>query len=269
VNPIIEQARGALDAGRADEAILLLWQALEPARLAGDDDALREIASLARATGRREGEDLAIRATGQLSSPQPPAPPAPRDEPQPSRAPAFRTWRLVFPLLVTAALAASFVNALSRPAQVPGTDRRPVPATVGGDAAYLVPLAGYPRAELERLVLTIHRRTGQRPSMLAPVTVRPELLDPHRGQLVAEDLLGRLAGAYDVRGNALVLGVTHADMYERKHPEREFAVAVRSPDGRYAVLSTARLGRGPERRKRTLRRILHAYGAALAERRAG
>ncbi len=43
----LKQARKALGRGDADEALVLLWNALEPARIAGDRGALRTIEQLA------------------------------------------------------------------------------------------------------------------------------------------------------------------------------------------------------------------------------
>ena len=68
-----------------------------------------------------------------------------------------------------------------------------------------------------------------------------------RGQLVGEELLLRLTDTYGiVDDRAVIIGVVDGDMYERARPEQEFAVVVRSDDERYAVVSTARVTRGPE-----------------------
>lgn len=42
--------------GRKRRGLVLLWNAVEPARLAGDEDVLREIAELTRSVPGREGE---------------------------------------------------------------------------------------------------------------------------------------------------------------------------------------------------------------------
>ena len=50
----LRQAARAARRGAADEALVLLWNELEPARLRGDAGALREIDALARAIARDE-----------------------------------------------------------------------------------------------------------------------------------------------------------------------------------------------------------------------
>ena len=49
-------ARKALDRGEPAEALVLLWNAVEPARIAGDERALREIGRLAERL-RQEGDE--------------------------------------------------------------------------------------------------------------------------------------------------------------------------------------------------------------------
>ena len=51
----LQKARRALGQGRADEALLFLWNAVEPARLDGSG-ALRELEQLAAAVGERGDE---------------------------------------------------------------------------------------------------------------------------------------------------------------------------------------------------------------------
>lgn len=51
----LRQARRAVAKGRTDEALVHLWNALEPARLAGDASALENVARLAAEIGRRGG----------------------------------------------------------------------------------------------------------------------------------------------------------------------------------------------------------------------
>ena len=52
----IKQARSALRKGNADGALVILWNELEPARLAGDRRSLRAIGGLATAIAQR-GEE--------------------------------------------------------------------------------------------------------------------------------------------------------------------------------------------------------------------
>jgi hypothetical protein len=59
----LERAREALQAGDLDEALVLLWKNLEPARLARDEETLAQIAALAQQIPGREADDL-LKATG-------------------------------------------------------------------------------------------------------------------------------------------------------------------------------------------------------------
>lgn len=52
----LKQARKALGRGDADEALVLLWNALEPVRIAGDRGALRTIEQLATEIARAGDE---------------------------------------------------------------------------------------------------------------------------------------------------------------------------------------------------------------------
>ena len=52
----VKDARRALDRGAQDEALVLLWNALEPARIRGDRSALQGIAALALRV-EREGDE--------------------------------------------------------------------------------------------------------------------------------------------------------------------------------------------------------------------
>jgi hypothetical protein len=52
----LKQARAALRRGGADEALVLLWNELEPARIAGDRRALRVIGGLASAIAQHGDE---------------------------------------------------------------------------------------------------------------------------------------------------------------------------------------------------------------------
>lgn len=74
----LERARSALATGNGDEALVLLWKAVEPARLAGDERTLAQIAALAQTIPGREADDL-VKATGITTDPtSAPAPPPAR-----------------------------------------------------------------------------------------------------------------------------------------------------------------------------------------------
>jgi predicted Zn-dependent protease len=243
----IVRAREALEAGRKDEALVLLWNAVEPARLAGDEDALHEIAELARSVPGREGESL-VAATGiEASASAPGSGASPPAEPRSGRAPIRRVLRVLLPLLVILLwLLVNVAGERSTPDEGGESEEVPAKATVGKDV-FLVPLGGTPQLELEELVPDIHDRLGAQANVLPAVELRPQVLDAARGQLVGEELLLRLADTYGiVDDRAVIIGVVDGDMYARARPEQEFAVVVRSDDERYAVVSTARVARGPE-----------------------
>jgi ABC-type nitrate/sulfonate/bicarbonate transport system substrate-binding protein len=56
VSDNVKQARKALARGHPDEAVALLWNAIEPARLAGDRRALATIEHLALSVSREDDE---------------------------------------------------------------------------------------------------------------------------------------------------------------------------------------------------------------------
>ncbi|MGH3013649.1 MAG: hypothetical protein ACRDNR_09410 [Gaiellaceae bacterium] len=242
----IIRARKALDAGRTDEALVLLWNAVEPARLAGDADALREIAELARSVPGREGESL-VAATGVEASASAPGSEASPPAEQRGRVPVLRALRVLLPLLVLLLwVVANVLGEHSTPDEGSKSEEVLAKATVGGDV-FLVPLGRTSLVELEELVPDIVDRLGAQANVLPAVELRPQVLDAARGQLVGEELLLRLTETYGiVDDRAVIIGVVDADMYERARPEEEFSVVVRSDDERYAVVSTARVARGPE-----------------------
>jgi hypothetical protein len=65
VSERVKQARKALARGHPDEAIALLWNAIEPARLAGDRRALATIEQLALSVSR-EGDESQRREADKL-----------------------------------------------------------------------------------------------------------------------------------------------------------------------------------------------------------
>jgi hypothetical protein len=98
------QARRAFARGRSDEALVIVWNLVEPARLEGDEGTLRAIAALAGAIAqkdeghRREAERL-LEALGRAVPAHPKPEPAEVEyedaaEPEPSVAPVAEERQL-------------------------------------------------------------------------------------------------------------------------------------------------------------------------------
>jgi hypothetical protein len=96
----LSQARSAISRGRGDEALVILWNLVEPARLEGDERTLRAIGALAAAVARhdegsrREAERL-LESLGRVAPARPEPEPAVADleeeaayEPLPPEPPA-------------------------------------------------------------------------------------------------------------------------------------------------------------------------------------
>jgi hypothetical protein len=261
----VAHARAALAAGREDEALVLLWNALEPARMAGDEKALGEIAALARTIPRREAADLVVAAGN---------PPDPEPEPATVKATERSAWRgrlggavgWLFFGLVVAALIASFFDSREGETQAPSprgepstptvVDNDPGVRTLGADALYLVPLGDYPSKELFDVGGQSIHETGAM-DVLPALPLALHMIDRRRHQLIAEELFQLMGDHYLVqRGHAIVVvGVTTWELYERRRPEQEFAPVAHSDDGRYVVISAAHLGPGDELRKEQLRQL--------------
>jgi hypothetical protein len=257
----IERAREALDAGSDDQALVLLWKAVEPARLADDNEALAAIAELAASIPGREAADL-VAATGvqppSNSTPASVAPPA-ADAPRgPRRSLAPGLW-LVVVFLVALLVGVRSFNGLPN-VDLPNASGRPAKVTIGADGLYLVPLAHYPQAELKDVGFSVIREAGA-VDIRSPIGLGPTTYDAARRQFVAEELLRRLTESYGVGDGrtVLIVGVTSFEMYERARPEEARAELARSADGRYVVISTASLDESdPHVRKKQLAALVRS-----------
>jgi hypothetical protein len=249
----LERAREALAAGDADSALVLLWKALEPARLAGDESTLGEISALAGTIPGRDAQDL-VKATGVAPEAARPAweEPAP-----PARSPLARVLWLVVLLVLVAMIGLAYARGNSKIQQARPAGVDPARITIDADGLYLVPLGRYSASELEDVGVSVIRQAGA-VSFPASVAMGPTTYDVERRQFVAEDLLQRLVDTYGIAAGrrVLVVGVTSFDMYEREHPEAPSAPVARTPDGRYVVVSTQSFREGTEERKRDLRSVL-------------
>jgi hypothetical protein len=252
----LERARAALEAGNTDEALVLLWNAVEPARLAGDEQRLREIATLAGAIPGREASDL-VEATG--------VPPTARESRGESAGPKTRprVGRLIGAAVWLFIVAAVVVSSVLRGEDAEIT-RSPsptvhsiVPIVVEAPGLYLVPLADYPAEDLNALVLDLVPHAGA-VDVVPALGLGPTTYDPVRSQFIAEALLQRLTEDWRVTPgvHALLVGVTSLDMYRRERPAIPSVRLVRSSDGRYVVISTHGLSSDGEIRRDQLLQIL-------------
>jgi hypothetical protein len=235
----VARARKALAANNVDEALVLLWKALEPARLADDKARLREIAAVAATIPNGEGADL-IAATGAEPLPAPENPPAATPKQGPSMTPLLWVFVGLLILVIVGAQVYRRAPHISFPdVKVRDSSAAPSHVTLRSDGLYLVPLARYPEDQLTDVATGVVRAAGAvetRPALpLGPTT-----FDPSSGQFVAEEILRRLNEGYDVAddADALVVGVTSLAMRDDSGP----VTVARSEDGRFVAISTSGLG---------------------------
>jgi hypothetical protein len=250
----VAQARRALGVGNVDEALVLLWKALEPARLADDRATLREIAEVAAAIPNDEGADL-IAATGTEPSvrewTRPPA-----ETPRRGRPITPLLWVFVGLLLLVMVGSQVYrsVPHISFPdVKVHDTGAAASHITLQADGLYLVPLAQYPEEELTDVAAGVIKEAGA-VGTTPPFPLGPATYDPSSGQFVAEEILRRLSEAYGVADgvDALVVGVTSLAVRDDAGP----VTVARSEDGVFAVVSTSALGDDRKARRDRLGRIV-------------
>lgn len=251
----IAQARRALAAGNEDEALVFLWKALEPARLADDEAALTEIAALARSIPRAEAADL-VAATGVRLDGEPSTMPtkvttAAAEKSRPLGRAVSALWLAV--LLVALVLGAVLLSRKWPDASSVRRAGSPATVTLGADGLYLVPLGRYPQSELLDVGVEVIRFTGAM-DVLPPVAMGPQRFDAGRSQFVAEDLLAALSDAYAIGGGRtiLIVGVTSSDMYARAQSGAPYAETARSADGRYVVISADHFAAGDAEARKEL-----------------
>jgi hypothetical protein len=117
-----------------------------------------------------------------------------------------------------------------------------VPARPPGRAVLLAPLGGTSTADLQDLADFYAVRYDLDVGILPPAPIPAGLEDPARGQVAAEDIIGRLPSIYPeaIDPSNVVIGVLPTDMYVRGIPEWRWAFGNRA-DGHLAVVSTARM----------------------------
>jgi hypothetical protein len=251
----VAQARKALAAGDVDEALVLLWKGLEPARLENDQIRLSEIAEVAATIPNDEGADL-IAATGaELPLAREWAKPALQAQTR-SRSFAPVLWVVVGLLLLAVVGARVYRNVphFKFPdVRVRQAAPAPTHLTLRADGLYLVPLANFPQVELADVAPSVVKATG-RVETRSPLPLGPTTYDAATGQFVAEEILRRMAEAYEIAEgtDALLVGVTSLAMRDDAGP----ATVARSEDGRFVVISTSALSDDAQVRGKRLRRFL-------------
>jgi hypothetical protein len=251
----VAQARKAVAAGDVDEALVLLWKALEPARLEKNQARLREIAEVAATIPSGEGADL-IAATG--TEPLPAREWSGPAVQAPARARAFTPflWVVVGLLLlviVGAQLYRTVPHFTFPDVRVPQADATPSRFTLRTDGLYLVPLANFPQVELAEVAPSVVKATG-RVETRPPLPLGPTTYDSATSEFVAEEILRRMAEVYEIGegADALVVGVTSLAMRD----DAGSATVGRSEDGGFVVISTRELGDDVRVRREHLRRLL-------------
>jgi tetratricopeptide (TPR) repeat protein len=112
----------------------------------------------------------------------------------------------------------------------------------GKEKLYFVPLSNFSAASLTKLANYCKQKTGIEVTVVQPVPFTLSTIDKQRQQVIAEEAielikLGHANLAADP--NAIVIGLTDADMYIRKY-DWQFAFTYRK-EARFAVVSTARM----------------------------
>jgi hypothetical protein len=251
----VAQARRAVAAREVDEALVLLWKALEPARLENDHATLREIAEVAASIPNGEGADL-IAATGVAPPPaqewaKPPAPPSTKGR---SFTPLLWVVVGLFLLATVGGWVYRSVPHFKFPdVRVSQTEPAASHVTIRANGLYLVPLAGFPQVELADVGPEVVKATG-RVETSPPLPLGPTTYDSAAGQFVAGEILRRMAEVYEIGtgADALLVGVTSLPMRDDAGP----ATVTRSGDGRFVVISTSTLGDDARVRRERLRRLL-------------
>jgi predicted Zn-dependent protease len=108
---------------------------------------------------------------------------------------------------------------------------------------YFVPIGSAPNSEIRDLVSYYRAKYDLRSEVLSPIEPSGSDVDVNRRQLIAEALIESLKRAYSERlknPNAILIGITSADMYPRGENWR-FCFGWRVPEERIAVVSVARM----------------------------
>jgi predicted Zn-dependent protease len=235
----LRNAEDAIARGRTDEALQLLWNALEQARLNQDRESLEAILRLAR---RLEGSD-AKRLASDVE------PLLPDSEATPRARPPSSNWRrsaLIAALLIVAAVGGVkfglplLTGPVGPPIELDENSLPTEPVAVKAPGVYLVPIGRFASVSQTKLATDLARRHQVPTSTLPALPLTRYAVDEERDQLVSERLIELLRRQYPVRHpRAVVIGLTQFDMYIRQ-ASWNYAFSLRSEPS-YAVVSTARM----------------------------
>jgi predicted Zn-dependent protease len=157
-------------------------------------------------------------------------------------------------------------NLVARPTEPRLSEHWIAPSPPPSDL-YLVPIGDVPPELMEDLASHLETRFRTRITSLSPLAFDRATFDPQRRQTVADDLIAAVRRRYTTLARddrARVIGVTPFDMYMQEMADQwAFTFSLRSDDGRFAVVSYARmnpvnLGESPddERLRTRLRKMV-------------
>jgi predicted Zn-dependent protease len=112
----------------------------------------------------------------------------------------------------------------------------------GKETLYFVPLNKFPAASLTKLINSCKQKTGIEVIVTQPVPFALSTINKERQQVIAEEAIALIKLRYPniaADPNAIVIGLTDADMYIRKE-KWQYAFSYRK-ERRFAVISSARM----------------------------
>jgi predicted Zn-dependent protease len=168
---------------------------------------------------------------------------------------AVRLATLAFAVVTAAAFVAGFANGKL----APSSNARPTPpsnasstlrpsalpvAPVAGRTLYFAPFDDFPADRVTMLVEYYRTKYGVEAKVLRPAALDPNAWDNERGQVVAESVLASLKAVHgEVASDpgAVIIALVTSDVYIREQPNWRWAFGLRGEEGRFAVVSTARM----------------------------
>jgi predicted Zn-dependent protease len=134
-------------------------------------------------------------------------------------------------------------TAVRTPSPVPTTSASPSLPLPAGWSVSLAPFGTFPRRTVEALAKFYLVNYGIKVKILPAAAVSAAARDPHRRQLVAEELIASLKGQYPklvADPRAAIIGLVTEDLYIRSRVDWHWAFGLRLED-RYGVVSSARM----------------------------
>ena len=115
-----------------------------------------------------------------------------------------------------------------------------------GGPVYLVPLGAPDPPFVDSVAAHLEQRYQLRVVKLAALPLDKSVVDNPRSQLIAEALIALMRRGYPLEaadGSAVLVGITFYDRYIASYTKSRWAFSYRM-DGRFAVVSTARMDEG-------------------------